>query len=333
MSDILEEESRTVKHSTRDSVFTALFRDKKNVFRLYKELHTEDTTTTVDDIIIDTLQSVLINDIYNDLGFLVYHADQAKLVVLAEAQTKWSNNLTLRILLYLAETYRRYLKANKLNEHLEEKVHLPKPELFVIYTGKKDVPDVISLADTYFNGESPVEIKVKILKTPSTDTIYGQYIGFCKVYEEQRKLFGKKLSCIKETIRICLEKGYLPQFLNEHKKEVDTMLSDLFDEQAMREAYDIALKAHLEKKAKAEGIAKGIAKGRAEGIAEGREEGRAEGREEGRKEGREEGIKIGRAEGNLEMLIDLVRDGDLSIEKAASKAKLTVEEFKKKICW
>ena len=46
---------------------------------------------------------------------------------------------------------------------------------------------------------------------------------------------------------------------------------------------------------------------------------------EGREEGRKEGISIG----EIGMLVQLVRDGDLKPERAAEKAKMTVEEFKK----
>lgn len=63
--------------------------------------------------------------------------------------------------------------------------------------------------------------------------------------------------------------------------------------------------------------------------AEGREEGRIEGRIEGRKEGRREGRKEGISIGEIGMLVQLVRDGDLKPERAAEKAKMTVEEFKK----
>lgn len=42
-------------------------------------------------------------------------------------------------------------------------------------------------------------------------------------------------------------------------------------------------------------------------------------------EGREEGIRIG----EIGMLVQLVQDGDLKPERAAEKAKMTVEEFKK----
>ena len=63
--------------------------------------------------------------------------------------------------------------------------------------------------------------------------------------------------------------------------------------------------------------------------AEGREEGRREGRREGRKEGRREGRKEGISIGEIGMLVQLVQDGDLKLERAAEKAKMTVEEFKK----
>lgn len=43
---------------------------------------------------------------------------------------------------------------------------------------------------------------------------------------------------------------------------------------------------------------------------------------------RAEGKAEGRTEGKLLMLFDLVRDGSLTIEKAAEKANMTVEQFK-----
>ena len=52
---------------------------------------------------------------------------------------------------------------------------------------------------------------------------------------------------------------------------------------------------------------------------------KAEGREEGIGIGREEGIGIG----EMRMLMRLVQEGDLKSERAAEKANMTVEEFKK----
>ena len=262
MSDILSEDNRTTKAKTKDSVFTTLFKDVNNVYRLYKELHAEDTTTTVDDIEIDTLETILINDIRNDLGFLVNNNGRAEYILLMEAQTKWTKNMTLRILFYLVESYRRYLIKTKQSEHSSNRVHLPKPELYVVYTGTEKIANEISLKDTYFDGTAPIDVIVKVLRMPDKDTLYGQYIAFSKVYDGQCKLRKNKIECISNTLDICIREGYLREFFEQHRQEVVTMLSTLFDEQAQREQYDIAVK----EESKAEGIAQGVAQGIVQGI-------------------------------------------------------------------
>ena len=170
---------------------------------------------------------------------------------------------------------------------------LPKPELYVVYSGNKSVPDEISFKDDFFEGDSPVDLRITILSR-TDETIYGQYIGFCKVYDEQRKLYDNSIKCIEETIKICLEKGYLMTFLNLYKREVVTMMSELFDEQVQREQYDIAVKKAY--------------------------------KDEGRAEGRAEGI----AKGVLDTLVSLVKDGILSIVDAATRANMSVSEFEEK---
>ena len=281
------EEIRTTKHTVKNNVFIRLFEDVRNVYRLYKELHPEDTQVKQSDIVIHSMDSILINDIYNDLGFIVNEGDNSKFVILVEAQSKWNQNMTLRLLLYLAETYRHYLHQNKISVHSEKRVKIPKPDLYVVYTGNEDVPDVISFRDDYFDGDCPVDIIVKVLKQPGTDTVSGQYIGFSKVYDEQRAIHHNKIECIKETIRICKEKGYLAEFLTEHEEEVVTMLMYLFDEQQERETYEAA--RDKEK----------IAQGRAQGI------------------------EIGK----LKALIGLVKKNLISLASAASEANMTETEF------
>ncbi|MBQ1658499.1 MAG: PD-(D/E)XK nuclease family transposase [Clostridia bacterium] len=241
-------DNRTVKNKTKDSVFTTLFKDVNNVYTLYRELHPEDTTTTVNDIQIETLETVLINEIYNDLGFIVNSGEKAKFVILVEAQSRWTDNMTLRMLFYISETYRRYLKETEQSEHLEKRVFLPKPEMYVVYTGSKKISDEVSFSETYFDGDSSLDLRVKVLRQVEKNTLHGQYIGFSRVYDEQRRLYSNKLECIKETIRICIEEGYLTEFLDQHKQEVTTMLSELFDEQAQREQYDKAIRKESEER-------------------------------------------------------------------------------------
>ena len=91
-----------------------------------------------------------------------------------------------------------------------------------------------------FEGDSPVDIKVKILSREGTNTISGQYIGFCRTFYKQCKIYDNKLEFIKETLCIYSEKGYLVPYLKNREKETVTMMSELFDEEYLRKQYDLS---------------------------------------------------------------------------------------------
>lgn len=247
MQDDHRDAAITAKRQSKDSVFVKLFEDKNAILRLYRELHPEHTDVTIDDITVQTLEAVLVNTLYNDLGFIVKDKDKDRFVLLIEAQSTWNPNMTLRMLMYLGGTIRQYLRITKQSLHLSKRVHIPQPELFVVYTGSRDVPDVVSLNEDYFSGQlSDLDLRIRILKQTDTATLHGQYIGFCKVFDEQRKIHKDDVKCIEETIRICLERGYLTDFLVQHKEEVFTMMSELFDEEYQREEYEVALRSEIE---------------------------------------------------------------------------------------
>jgi hypothetical protein len=52
-----------------------------------------------------------------------------------------------------------------------------------------------------------------------TDDIINQYIVFCKVFDDQRKLYGLTEQAVKETIRICKDKNVLREYLESREKE------------------------------------------------------------------------------------------------------------------
>lgn len=238
---------------TKNSVFTGIFSEKANILQLYKELHPEDTDVTVDDITVQTLETVLAYTLYNDLGFLV----RDQFILLFEAQSSWNQNITLRIFFYLSETYKRYLTDSRQSEHAARRVHLPKPVLYVVYTGNQSIPDEISLNEEYFGGDAPIDLRIRVLKQTDASTLHGQYIGFCRVYDEQQKLYKNSIRCAEETVRICIEKGYLTEYLKKHRNEVVSMLAELFDEKTIRESYESALQADYMERGRAEGEAKG----------------------------------------------------------------------------
>ena len=88
-NDELQTEGIAAKRNIKDCVFTNMFGDKKYLIQMYKALHPEDTETTENDLNIVTLENVLVNDLYNDLGFTVGE----KLICLVEAQSTWTMNM------------------------------------------------------------------------------------------------------------------------------------------------------------------------------------------------------------------------------------------------
>lgn len=66
-------EKKVIKRNIKDSVFTDFFRIPENLLELYKVLHPEDRDVSISDLHDVTVENILVNDIYNDLGFRVGH--------------------------------------------------------------------------------------------------------------------------------------------------------------------------------------------------------------------------------------------------------------------
>jgi hypothetical protein len=226
----------TPKRKIKDSVFTNLFQDKKYLLRLYKALHPEDSDVTEDDIKDITIKHILVDADYNDLGFSVGE----RLVILVESQSTWTLNIIIRALMYLIQTYHDFFKRTKQNLYGSKKVNMPKPELYVIFTGEKpkNPPDTISLSKDFFNGENiALDAEIKVLYQEDENSIIGQYIIFCKVYNKQRKKYGQVKKAVTETIRICKDRNVLKEYLENKEQEVVDIMMTLFDDEQVLEAY------------------------------------------------------------------------------------------------
>ena len=112
-----------------------------------------------------TLNPVVLNLPYNDLGMLVKN----KLLIFVEAQSTWSINILIRILLYLAMTYQNYIHDNELHVYGSGKLKLPEPEFYVIFTGKRKFKsEIISLRNDFWNNQdAKVDLTAKVIYTES----------------------------------------------------------------------------------------------------------------------------------------------------------------------
>ena len=224
------------KRTAKNSVFLDLFQDKKNLLKLYKTLHPEDTDATEDTLDIVTIDNVLTDNLYNDLGIMV---GNNRLLLLLEAQSSWTVNILIRILLYLAQSYHEYFERTSQSLYKSKKVKMPKPELYVIYTGNKGrKPDTISLSQEFFDGaDIDIEIKAKVIYESDKDNIINEYIVFCKVFNGQIKEHGMTKQAVTETIRICKDRNILKQYLSSKEVEVVTIMMSLFDDEQIMRTY------------------------------------------------------------------------------------------------
>lgn len=253
-------DQEVAKHTIKDSLFTNLFQDKKYLFQLYQALHPEDHDTTEDELTDITIHNILTNDIYNDVGFFVGE----KLLILTESQSSWTVNIAVRILIYLMVTYQDYIKKTKQNVYGSKKVKLPKPELYVIYTGdRKTQPEHISLSDEFFDGQSDfLDAKIKVLYGSDKNDIISQYVTFTKVYDEQMKLHGRTRKAISETIRICKDKNVLREYLEEREKEVVSIMLAMYDEKEILMDYIESERYDAKKQADKQAAAKMLQAGK-----------------------------------------------------------------------
>ena len=220
------------KRTAKDTVFTHLFSEPEYRLQLAQALHPEMKDLTPEDITLLTLTNVLLDKLYNDLGLLVGN----KLLILVEAQAAWSVNILIRLLLYLAEMYKRLVKEKKWDLYGTKALPLPEPEFYVIYTGeRKRRPKEIKFSTAFFGGrKTAVEITVKVLYGGENDII-GQYVTFCRVLDDQYRRYGRTRKAIEETIRLCKDKNVLRKYLDEREGEVIDMMVTLFDQETVLE--------------------------------------------------------------------------------------------------
>lgn len=248
-----------MKHTLKDSVFSFVFGQPKYARELYLAIHPEDTDVTEADCKLVTLENILTTGMYNDWGLQVRNM----LLLFVEAQSTFTINIVLRLLLYLAETYKEYVEEHKLNLYGATPVKIPRPEMYVIYTGDRDVPETLFLSDLY-DGKGAVEIQVKVLRSRGTGDIVDQYVRFCKISDEERRKHGRTEKAISEIICRCIEEKVLAPFLEARQKEVAEIMVTLFDQEKIMEIHDY----HIAEAARREGIQKGRTEGRAEGLVD-----------------------------------------------------------------
>ena len=282
----------------KDGMFRTIFNEPDKAFQLYCAItgKTHDGSVSVE---MKTLDNVLLSNQRNDLAFTVNES----LVVIIEHQSTLNRNMPLRMLQYILLYYDLYLNLGQAL-YKEKQIKLPKPCFYVLYNGQTPYPPsgVMRLSDAFDNmggDDSPdLELVVKIINInygTNTDVLQrsDELMGYSVFVEKVRIWLSKGFiltEAIKNAADECLAEGYLTNFLNKYKNEVEAMFSLIYDEK----------------------IAKQVA----------REEGREDGLEEGREEGLNEGIEL-----SFEILRAI--QNNLSVSEIALKYNIPEEKIEK----
>ena len=290
-----------INREYKDRLFSFIFGNESRkdwTLSLYNAVNESDYQNP-DDIEINTMGDTLYLGMKNDVSFII-----GGYVSLYAHQSTYNPNMPLRELIYLGHLLSKYVEQHKLNIYSQRQIRIPIPKLVVFYNGKQDMPEqtVLELKDAFPEDMNPddsdVSVKVRMLNIHS-DKNY-RIMSSCKPLYEYAS-FVDNIYKYRETEDI--------------ETAVDMALSDIPDNWIIRN-YLMANKSEVRLMCLTE-------YNEEETMQMFREEGRIEGKEEGRVEGR--------IEGRFQLIVDLVNDEVLTLEEAAIRLGMTVEELKSRI--
>lgn len=108
----------------------------------------------------------------------------------------------------------------------------------------------ISLKNEFYGGvASGIDLTVNVICSSQPGSLIDQYIAFCQVINEQVKQFGRTKEAITSTLKICMEKNILKEYLKAKEMEVLDMMTNLFDQEKIFNIYVEEEKAKAAEKA------------------------------------------------------------------------------------
>ena len=147
----MENQTTTENRKHKDSLFVDYFskdRDwKQHFLSLYNALHGTNLQVETTKLERVNLEQVLYMDYYNDIAVMV----NDQFILMIEHQSTINPNMPLRLLEYVTRIYGN--KVDSKTKFSNQLIPLAKPEFFVFYTGKENIPpeSYLYLSDAFLN--------------------------------------------------------------------------------------------------------------------------------------------------------------------------------------
>ncbi len=309
----LQENIFRPKRQTKDILFRLVFgNDRQALLQLYNALHGT-AYTDPHELQIVTLDNAIYISRKNDLAFLL-----AGSINMYEHQSTLNPNMPVRFLIYLAQEYQLLVESTDRSLYGSELIPLPTPQCVVFYNGTADTPDEyeLRLSSAFSNQdvEPAVEVVVNVININYGHNehlmqgcgLLSQYAQFVAVTREYANNYDNREEAMNAAIEYCIGHGILEDILRKHRSQVLGSLLEEFDEKKYAKTL------------------------REEGYESGREAGYEAGRNDGFTEGEQFGLERGIEQEKFRLLVKLVKDGNLTVQKAAIEADMIVSEFEEK---
>ena len=147
----MENQPHTENRKHKDSLFVDYFskdRDwKQHFLSLYNALHGTNLQVETTKLERVNLEQVLYMDYYNDIAVMV----NDQFILMIEHQSTINPNMPLRLLEYVTRIYGN--KVDSKTKFSNKLIPLAKPEFFVFYTGKENIPpeSYLYLSDAFWS--------------------------------------------------------------------------------------------------------------------------------------------------------------------------------------
>ena len=245
---------RTIHRAYKDSLFRDIFNNVDRLPEIYEALLASKVTSA--DIKLATIDETLFSGIKNDVGFIVKNQH----VLLVEHQSNINKNMPLRLFMYLAEIYRRYVDEDAI--YKRELILLPAPKFYVFYNGIEERLDTwkMRLSDAFGGRKGDMDFVVEVINI--NDKPNRPILEKCHALKSYSVFVAKVRECVKnggtleaavgDAVRYCIANDYLKEYFRQkQKEEVFDMLNFVWDQER---ALEVRTEEAMEK-----GIEKGVA--------------------------------------------------------------------------
>ena len=259
----------------KDNLFVYLFGNEKYkrfTLELYNAINGT-AYTDEDEVEITTLEKVVYINVKNDVSFLL-----SGKMNFYEHQSTYAPNIPVRMLIYSARVYDRYIHERKYNVYGKTRYELPVPKCVCFYNGVQDMDDrvIMKLSDS-LPGEDKGDIEVKvtavninsghnpeIMKASKTLGDYSLFVENVRKYSQETDNLKK---AIDKAIKEMPEDSEVGEILRNNRSEVVSMCLEEYTQEYVDELHKIELERFKKRADEAETRAD-KAETRADSLAE-----------------------------------------------------------------